>query len=188
MLFQDAEIQALLFRYPLKVVVDGKYDVKLYPEDGETTTILNVKRGIISALAVPLLQGDRRKIMVHKTNTVKINEKLPSLPLIIDPKGLTSIYQFQPTIHGKCNTRYSTNSRSSIAADISLTRDLSECDKFVPIRDYTSPLALISGMVFKKKKVSSVPLERNPEKKSKLKLGKPSTVFLLFASTTLSPS
>lgn len=65
----------LLFRYPLKVVVDGMYDVKLYPEDGETTTILNIKRGIISALVVPLLEGDRNRNMVHKTNTVKKKKK-----------------------------------------------------------------------------------------------------------------
>lgn len=65
------KIHALLFRYPLKVVVDGMYDVKLYPEDGETTTILNIKRGIISALAVPLLEGDRNKKMVQETNAVK---------------------------------------------------------------------------------------------------------------------
>ncbi|XP_028461105.1 apolipoprotein Bb, tandem duplicate 1 [Perca flavescens] len=97
-------------RYPLKVVVEGVYDVKLYPEDGETTTILNIKRGIISALAVPLLEED------------------------------------MPTIHGKCKTDYKVNAREDIATDISLTRDLSRCDKFVPMRDHTSPLALISGM------------------------------------------
>ena len=51
-------------RYPLKVVVEGVYDVKLYPEDGETTTILNIKRGIISGLAVPLLEEDKNKNMV----------------------------------------------------------------------------------------------------------------------------
>ncbi|XP_070704853.1 apolipoprotein Bb, tandem duplicate 1 [Pempheris klunzingeri] len=101
-------------RYPLKVVVEGVYDVKLYPEDGETTTILNFKRGIISALAVPLLEEDKNKKM--------------------------------PTIHGKCKTFYSVNAREDIATDISLTRDLSGCDKFVPMRDHTSPLALISGM------------------------------------------
>lgn len=52
-------------RYPLKFVVDGVDDVELYPEDGETTTILNIKRGIISALAVPLLEEDKNKMMVH---------------------------------------------------------------------------------------------------------------------------
>ncbi|XP_027140083.1 apolipoprotein B-100 [Larimichthys crocea] len=101
-------------RYPLKVVVDGAYDVKLYPEDGETTTILNIKRGIISALAVPLLEEEKNKNM--------------------------------PTIHGKCKTHYSINTREDIATDISLTRDLSKCDKFIPIKDHTNPLALISGM------------------------------------------
>uniref|UniRef100_A0A8C4GXR4 Vitellogenin domain-containing protein n=1 Tax=Dicentrarchus labrax TaxID=13489 RepID=A0A8C4GXR4_DICLA len=101
-------------RYPLKVVVEGVYDVKLYPEDGETTTILNIKRGIISALAVPLLEEEKNKNM--------------------------------PTIHGKCKTYYSVNAREDIATDISLDRDLSRCDKFVPMRDHTSPLALITGM------------------------------------------
>ncbi|XP_040919863.1 apolipoprotein B-100-like [Toxotes jaculatrix] len=101
-------------RYPLKVVVEGVYDVKLYPEEGETTTILNFKRGIISALAVPLVEEDKNKNM--------------------------------PTIHGKCKTYYTVNAREDIATDISLNRDLSRCDRFVPMRDYTSPLALISGM------------------------------------------
>ncbi|XP_039982146.1 apolipoprotein Bb, tandem duplicate 1 [Xiphias gladius] len=101
-------------KYPLKVAVDGVYDVKLYPEDGETTTILNIKRGIISALAVPLVEEDKNKNM--------------------------------PTIHGKCKTYYKVNTREDIATDISLNRDLSRCDKFVPMRDHTSPLALISGM------------------------------------------
>ncbi|XP_068593437.1 apolipoprotein B-100-like [Cebidichthys violaceus] len=101
-------------RYPLKVVVEGVYDVKLYPEDGETTTILNIKRGIISALAVPLLEEEMNKNM--------------------------------PTIHGNCKTSYSINAREDIATDITLNRDLSRCDKFVPLRDHTSPLALISGM------------------------------------------
>ncbi|XP_076613031.1 apolipoprotein B-100-like [Chaetodon auriga] len=101
-------------RYPLKVVVEDVYDVKLYPEEGETTTILNFKRGIISALAVPLLEEEKNKNM--------------------------------PTIHGMCKTHYSMEAREEIATDISLTRDLSRCDKFIPMRDHTSPLALISGM------------------------------------------
>ncbi|XP_061563282.1 apolipoprotein Bb, tandem duplicate 1 [Cololabis saira] len=101
-------------RYPLKVVIEGEYDVKLYPEEGESTTILNFKRGIISALAVPLLEEDKIKNM--------------------------------PTIHGKCRTSYTVNAREDIATDINVSRDLSTCDKFVPMRDHTSPLALITGM------------------------------------------
>uniref|UniRef100_A0A3P9J441 Apolipoprotein Bb, tandem duplicate 2 n=1 Tax=Oryzias latipes TaxID=8090 RepID=A0A3P9J441_ORYLA len=85
-----------------------------YPEDGETSTILNFKRGIVSALAVPALQEDKNKNM--------------------------------PTIHGKCRTSYNINAREDIITDISLNRDLSRCDKFVPIRDHNSPLALITGM------------------------------------------
>ncbi|KAM3603273.1 uncharacterized protein V6R79_019676 [Siganus canaliculatus] len=99
-------------RYPLKVVVEGAYDVKLYPEDGETETILNVKRGIISALAVPLLELDKSKDM--------------------------------PTIHGKCKTNYKVT--ENFATEITFNRDLSRCDRFVPMRDHTSPLALITGM------------------------------------------
>ncbi|KAM4529005.1 apolipoprotein Bb, tandem duplicate 1 [Fundulus diaphanus] len=101
-------------RHPLKFVVEGEYDVKLYPTDGETTTILNFKRGIVSALAVPLLENDRDRNM--------------------------------PTIHGKCRTSYTNNARQDIVTDVSLHRDLSDCDKFVPIRDHNSPLALITGM------------------------------------------
>ncbi|XP_035802604.2 apolipoprotein B-100-like [Amphiprion ocellaris] len=101
-------------RYPLKVVVEGVYNVKLYTEDGETTTALNIKRGIVSALAVPLVEEDKNKNM--------------------------------PTIHGMCKSQFTINAREDIATDISLTRDLSRCDKFNPIRDHTSPLALISGM------------------------------------------
>lgn len=71
------KIYAFPFRYPLKVVVEGMYDVKLYPEDGETTTILNIKRGIISALAVPLLEGDKNKLMVHKRENWHVSA-LPS--------------------------------------------------------------------------------------------------------------
>ncbi|XP_017267380.1 apolipoprotein Bb, tandem duplicate 1 isoform X2 [Kryptolebias marmoratus] len=105
---------AKMEKHPLKVVVEGEYNVKLYPEDGETTTILNFKRGIVSALAVPLLEEDKNKNM--------------------------------PTIHGKCRTYYSINAREDIATDVSLKRDLTGCDKFVPIRDHNSPLALITGM------------------------------------------
>ncbi|KAK5605614.1 hypothetical protein CRENBAI_009306, partial [Crenichthys baileyi] len=108
------DFAAEMKRYPLKFVVEGEYDVKLYPEDGETTTILNFKRGIVSGLAVPLLEEDKNKNM--------------------------------PTIHGKCRTSYTNNAREDIVTDISLHRDLSRCDKFVPIRDHNSPLALITGM------------------------------------------
>ncbi|XP_067098265.1 apolipoprotein B-100-like [Osmerus mordax] len=105
---------AAMEKYPLKVVVEGVYDVKLYPEEDEAMTILNIKRGIVSALAVPLLEEDKNKRL--------------------------------PTVHGMCKTIYSVNAREDIATDITLTRDLSRCDNFIPQRAHTSPLALISGM------------------------------------------
>ncbi|XP_046905494.1 apolipoprotein B-100-like isoform X1 [Hypomesus transpacificus] len=105
---------AAMEKHPLKVVVEGVYDVKLYPEEDEPMTILNIKRGIVSALAVPLLEEDKNKRM--------------------------------PTIHGMCKTDNTVNAREDIATDITLTRDLSRCDNFIPQRDHTSPLALISGM------------------------------------------
>ncbi|XP_061742378.1 apolipoprotein Bb, tandem duplicate 1 isoform X2 [Nerophis ophidion] len=99
-------------RYPLKI--EGGSKVKLYAEEGETTTILNIKRGIISSLAVAVINEDQENIM--------------------------------PSIHGLCRTYYKVNAKQDIATDISLERDLSSCDQFVPVRDHTSPLALISGM------------------------------------------
>ncbi|XP_061890747.1 apolipoprotein Bb, tandem duplicate 1 [Entelurus aequoreus] len=99
-------------RYPLKI--EGGSKVKLYAEEGETTTILNIKRGIISALAVSVINEDQENIM--------------------------------PSIHGLCRTYYKVNAKQDIATDISLERDLSSCDQFVPVKDHTSPLALISGM------------------------------------------
>uniref|UniRef100_A0A674EJ59 Apolipoprotein Bb, tandem duplicate 1 n=1 Tax=Salmo trutta TaxID=8032 RepID=A0A674EJ59_SALTR len=105
---------AAMEKHPLKVVVERVYDVKLYPEEDESMTILNIKRGIVSALAVPLLEEENNKKM--------------------------------PTIHGMCKTNYIVNAMEDIATDITLNRDLSKCDHFIPQRDHTSPLALISGM------------------------------------------
>uniref|UniRef100_A0A3B3BIT0 Vitellogenin domain-containing protein n=1 Tax=Oryzias melastigma TaxID=30732 RepID=A0A3B3BIT0_ORYME len=40
-------------RNPLRVAVERQTEVKLYPEDDEPVNILNIKRGIVSALMVP---------------------------------------------------------------------------------------------------------------------------------------
>ncbi|KAJ0061151.1 hypothetical protein NL108_008834, partial [Boleophthalmus pectinirostris] len=95
-------------KYALKVQMNEKNQIKLYPEEGETTTILNIKRGIISALAAPGLEDNK----------------------------------YTPTIHGLCKNSYSLSS----PAEMTLTRDLSGCDRFVPLRDQTSPLALLTGL------------------------------------------
>ncbi|XP_067240099.1 apolipoprotein B-100-like isoform X2 [Chanodichthys erythropterus] len=106
--------KAAMEKNPLKFTVEGDDDIKLFPEDDEPVNILNVKRGLISALAVPVLEDDRNRRM--------------------------------PTIYGMCKTGYSVNSREDIATDVTLNRDLSKCDNFRPVKDHTSPLALITGM------------------------------------------
>ncbi|XP_053345355.1 apolipoprotein Bb, tandem duplicate 1 [Clarias gariepinus] len=104
--------KAQMEKHPLKVIVED--DIKLYPEDDELINILNIKRGVISALAVPALQDEKNKNM--------------------------------PTIYGMCETDYNVNTREDIATDVTLNRDLSRCDQFRPIKDYTSPLAIITDM------------------------------------------
>ncbi|MCJ8743816.1 hypothetical protein PDJAM_G00098600, partial [Pangasius djambal] len=106
--------KAQMEKNPLKVIVESDNDIKLFPEDDELINILNIKRGIISALAVPVLQEEKNKKM--------------------------------PTIYGLCKTDYTVNTREDIATDVTLNRDLSRCDQFRPIRDHTSPLAIITGM------------------------------------------
>ncbi|XP_067274420.1 apolipoprotein B-100-like isoform X1 [Pseudorasbora parva] len=101
--------------HPLKFTIEGDDDIKLFPEEDERINILNIKRGIISALAVPVLEEDRNKHM--------------------------------PTIYGLCKTDYVVNTREEIATEVTLRRDLSGCDKFRPVEDHTSPLALITGML-----------------------------------------
>uniref|UniRef100_A0A4W5MPT2 Vitellogenin domain-containing protein n=1 Tax=Hucho hucho TaxID=62062 RepID=A0A4W5MPT2_9TELE len=52
--------QAAMAKY---VMVEGQTGVKLFPEEDETTTILNIKRGIVSALIVPALEEEKNKDM-----------------------------------------------------------------------------------------------------------------------------
>ncbi|XP_062407541.1 apolipoprotein B-100-like [Sardina pilchardus] len=106
--------KAAMEKNPLKVTVEGDNIIKLFPEDDEPVNILNIKRGMISGFAVPVLEEERNKRM--------------------------------PTIYGLCKTDYTVNAREDIATDVTLTRDLSRCDHFHPVSDYTSPLALITGM------------------------------------------
>ncbi|XP_068199369.1 apolipoprotein B-100-like [Antennarius striatus] len=98
----------------LKFTVEGLTDVKVFPEDDEPINILNIKRGIISALIVPVMEEEKRKMMA--------------------------------TVHGICPTDITINTRKDIATDVTVNRDLSECDSFFAHEQTTSPLALITGM------------------------------------------
>ncbi|KAK9957004.1 hypothetical protein ABG768_014702 [Culter alburnus] len=110
------DFKTAMERHPLKFTVEGDDDIKLFPEEDERINILNIKRGIISALAVPVLEEDKNKDM--------------------------------PTIYGLCKTDYVVNTREDVTTEVTLTRDLSVCDKFRPVDDHTSPLALITGMKY----------------------------------------
>lgn len=48
----------------MKITVEGQLRVELYPEDDEPVNILNVKRGIVSALIVPVMEEEMNKKMV----------------------------------------------------------------------------------------------------------------------------
>ena len=126
----------------------GVNDVKLYSDEEEKTSTLNFKRGIISALLVPLVEEDKNKEMVcllHKKSYAESNQRIYSAQIY---KGNTDVLcLIQPTIYGQCKSQSTVNEKQTIATDITVSRDLSSCDKFVPMRDQTSSLALISGMV-----------------------------------------
>ncbi|KAM9354956.1 apolipoprotein B-100-like [Pholidichthys leucotaenia] len=111
--------KAAMQKNSLKITVEGQTDVKLYPEGDEPINILNVKRGIVSALMVPATEEEKNKEM--------------------------------PTVHGLCSTDFTTDSKE----DVTISRDVSRCDGFVPQRQDTSPLALVSGMKYSLSKLIS---------------------------------
>uniref|UniRef100_A0A3B4DG37 Vitellogenin domain-containing protein n=1 Tax=Pygocentrus nattereri TaxID=42514 RepID=A0A3B4DG37_PYGNA len=61
--------QAAMEKNTLKVMVEGKNSVQLFPEKDETINILNIKRGIVSALLVPDMEMEKKKNMatIHGT-------------------------------------------------------------------------------------------------------------------------
>ncbi|XP_063186625.1 apolipoprotein B-100 [Chroicocephalus ridibundus] len=104
-------------KHELKFSIQDGTKVKLYPEKDEPLNVLNLKRGIISALLVP-------------TETV---ENVKTIPM--------------DTVYGKCDSEVEFKSRKgNVAEDISINRDLKACDNFSPIRDYVSPIAIVKGL------------------------------------------
>ncbi|KAF4801137.1 Apolipoprotein B-100 [Turdus rufiventris] len=101
----------------LKFSIQDGTKVKLYPEKDEPLNVLNLKRGIISALLVP-------------TETA---ENVKTIPM--------------DTVYGKCDSEVEFKSRKgNVAEDISITRYLKGCDNFSPIRDHVSPIAIVKGL------------------------------------------
>nr|XP_011736487.1 apolipoprotein B-100 [Macaca nemestrina] len=111
------EFAAAMSRYELKLVIPEGKQVFLYPEKDEPTHILNIKRGIISALLVPPETEETKQVL------------------------------FLDTVYGNCSTHFTVKTRKgNVATEISTERDLGQCDRFKPIRTGVSPLALIKGM------------------------------------------
>ncbi|XP_022055118.2 apolipoprotein B-100 isoform X1 [Acanthochromis polyacanthus] len=106
--------QAAMEKNALKFSVEEVTDVQLYPENDEPVNILNIKRGIISALTVPILEDEQSS--------------------------------FMSTVHGQCLTDYVENARRDIATDVTLSRDLSQCDQFYSRKLSNSPLALLQKL------------------------------------------
>lgn len=48
----------------MKIIVEGQFTVKLFPDDDEPVNILNIKRGIFAALMVPVMEEEKNKEMV----------------------------------------------------------------------------------------------------------------------------
>lgn len=56
-------------------------------------------------------------------------------------------FLFQSTVHGQCLTDHQVNARKDIATDVTLSRDLSQCDQFYSRELANSPLALLQKLV-----------------------------------------
>ncbi|XP_070789116.1 apolipoprotein B-100 [Pituophis catenifer annectens] len=113
------EFNAAMSQYELKVKIQDERNVELYPVDSEATHILNIKRGIISALLVP----------------TETEDNIQTLPM--------------DTVYGECDSSVEVKkgkSNTANLADIEITRNLKSCENFNPVRDYVSPIAFIKGL------------------------------------------
>ncbi|XP_052040727.1 apolipoprotein B-100 [Apodemus sylvaticus] len=112
------EFAAAMSRYELKMAIPEGKQIVLYPDKDEPKHILNIKRGILSALLVPPETEEDKQVL------------------------------FLDTVYGNCSTQVTVNSRKgTVATDMSTERNLQQCDGFQPIRTSVSPLALIKGLV-----------------------------------------
>uniref|UniRef100_A0A8C3VXS5 Apolipoprotein B n=1 Tax=Catagonus wagneri TaxID=51154 RepID=A0A8C3VXS5_9CETA len=111
------EFAAAMSRYELRLVVPEGKQVLLYPEKEEPKHILNIKRGIISALLLPPETEEAKQVL------------------------------FLDTVYGNCSSDLTVKKgKENAATEISIERNLEKCDHFQPISTGVSPLALIKGM------------------------------------------
>ncbi|KAL1783421.1 apolipoprotein B-100 [Sigmodon hispidus] len=112
------EFSTAMSRFELKLAISEEKQVVLYPDKDEPKHILNIKRGIVSALlAPPETEEDKTEL-------------------------------FLDTVYGNCSTQVTVTSRKgTVATEMSTDRNLQQCDGFQPISTGVSPLALIKGLV-----------------------------------------
>ncbi|XP_034515741.1 apolipoprotein B-100 [Ailuropoda melanoleuca] len=112
------EFAAAMSKYELRLAIPEGKQVSLYPDKEEPKHILNIKRGIISALLVPPETEEDKQVV------------------------------FLDTVYGNCSSDLTVETKkANVATRISIERDLENCDHFKPISTGVSPLALIKGML-----------------------------------------
>ncbi|XP_068959082.1 apolipoprotein B-100 [Petaurus breviceps papuanus] len=111
------EFAAALSRYELRLSIPDGKQVLLYPEKEEPAHILNIKRGVVSALLVPMDTEDDKRV------------------LTLD------------TVYGNCSSDVTVRARKgNVATEILINRNLEKCNGFRPISKAASPIALIKGL------------------------------------------
>ncbi|XP_055982548.1 apolipoprotein B-100 [Sorex fumeus] len=111
------EFAAAMSRYELRLAIPEGKKVVLYPEKDEPKHILNIKRGIISALLVPPETEEDTRVL------------------------------FLDTVYGNCSSDFTVKARKgNTATEISIERNLETCEQFQPVSTGVSPLALIQGL------------------------------------------
>ncbi|XP_005400416.1 PREDICTED: apolipoprotein B-100 isoform X2 [Chinchilla lanigera] len=112
------EFAAAMSKYELRLAIPEGKQVLLYPEENEPKHILNIKRGIVSALLVPPETEEATQVL------------------------------FLDTVYGNCSTNVMVKTRKgSVATEMSTERNLQQCSGFQPISTGASPLALVKGLV-----------------------------------------
>ncbi|XP_004387651.3 apolipoprotein B-100 [Trichechus manatus latirostris] len=112
------EFAAAMSKNELRLTIPAGKQVFLYPGKDEPKHILNIKRGIISALLVPLETEEAKRVL------------------------------FMDTVYGNCSSDFTVKTRTgNVATEISIERNLQKCDDFKPISTGVSPLAFIKGMI-----------------------------------------
>nr|KAF6428922.1 apolipoprotein B [Molossus molossus] len=111
------EFSAAMSRSELRLVIPEGKQALLYPDKEEPKHILNIKRGIISALLVPPETEEAKQVL------------------------------FLDSVYGNCSSDFTVKTRKgTVATEISIERNLEKCDRFKPVSTGVSPLALITGM------------------------------------------